>query len=40
MNNTFFLGTYPGLSNEMIDYSLGTIAAFLENRKISKSRRI
>ena len=40
MNNTFFLGTYPGLSNEMIDYSLGTIAAFLGSRLECRSRRI
>lgn len=39
MNNTFFLGTYPGLSSEMIDYSLSTIAAFLKNRKMCNSRR-
>jgi CDP-6-deoxy-D-xylo-4-hexulose-3-dehydrase len=40
MNNTFFLGTYPGLSNEMIDYSLSTIAAFLGSRLECRARRI
>ena len=39
MNNTFFLGTYPGISGEMIDYSLKAIAAFIKNRKLSKSGR-
>ena len=30
MNNTFFLGTYPGLTAEMIDYSLGAVGEFLK----------
>lgn len=40
MNNTFFLGTYPGLSCEMIDYSLSKIGAFLKNRNMCCSRRV
>ncbi len=33
MNNTLFMGTYPGLSDEMIDYSLNTMTVFLEKKK-------
>jgi CDP-6-deoxy-D-xylo-4-hexulose-3-dehydrase len=29
MNDTFFLGTYPGLRSEMIDYALCTVRDFL-----------
>lgn len=29
MNNTFFLGTYPGLGKEHIDYTLGIIDQFI-----------
>jgi CDP-6-deoxy-D-xylo-4-hexulose-3-dehydrase len=32
MNNTFFLGTYPGLSAEQIDYAIAMIAAFLNKK--------
>lgn len=39
MNDTFFLGTYPGLTDEMIDYSLRTIAAFIKSRKMCNSGR-
>jgi CDP-6-deoxy-D-xylo-4-hexulose-3-dehydrase len=28
MNQTFFLGTYPGLTHEMVDYEIATILAF------------
>ena len=28
MNNTFWIGLYPGLTNEMLDYSTGQISAF------------
>jgi CDP-6-deoxy-D-xylo-4-hexulose-3-dehydrase len=31
MNNTFFLGTYPGLTKEMFDYSESVIDAFVQN---------
>lgn len=31
MNQTFFLGTYPGLTKEQIDYSLSVVANFLES---------
>jgi CDP-6-deoxy-D-xylo-4-hexulose-3-dehydrase len=30
MNNTFFLGTYPGLSDEMLNYVAEKFAAFME----------
>jgi CDP-6-deoxy-D-xylo-4-hexulose-3-dehydrase len=33
MNNTFFLGTFPGLTREKIDYSLESIEKFLEMEK-------
>ena len=33
MNDTFILGTYPGLSREQIDYTLSTIGDFLASRK-------
>jgi CDP-6-deoxy-D-xylo-4-hexulose-3-dehydrase len=33
MNNTFFLGTYPGLLQEKIEYSLGIVEKFLEMKK-------
>jgi CDP-6-deoxy-D-xylo-4-hexulose-3-dehydrase len=32
MNDTFFLGTYPGLTCDQIEYSLDTIVAFLKSR--------
>ena len=28
MNNTFFLGTYPGLKTEMFDYAEGVLSEF------------
>jgi len=31
MNNTFFLGTYPGLTKEMFDYAEGVLEEFLKN---------
>jgi len=31
MNNTFFLGTYPGLTKEMFDYTEGVLEEFLKN---------
>ncbi len=33
MERTFFLGTYPVLSEEMIDYALGVIDAFITKRR-------
>lgn len=33
MNNTFFLGTYPGLTKEKINYTLSVIDSFLKSRK-------
>jgi CDP-6-deoxy-D-xylo-4-hexulose-3-dehydrase len=33
MNNTFFLGTYPGLTEEQIQYSLGVISKFIQDKK-------
>ncbi|MDA3893040.1 MAG: lipopolysaccharide biosynthesis protein RfbH [Salinivirgaceae bacterium] len=32
MNNTFFLGTYPGLTKEMFDYVEGVLAEFLASK--------
>jgi CDP-6-deoxy-D-xylo-4-hexulose-3-dehydrase len=31
MNNTFFLGTYPGLTREMFDYSESVLTSFVTN---------
>ena len=31
MNNTFFLGTYPGLTKEMFDYSESVLESFVNN---------
>jgi CDP-4-dehydro-6-deoxyglucose reductase, E1 len=31
MNNTFWIGVYPGLSEEMLEFSAGSIRAFLES---------
>jgi len=33
MNNTFFLGTYPGLTQEMFDYVEGILADFVQSIK-------
>lgn len=33
MNNTFFLGTYPGLTKEMFDYAEKVLSEFIERRK-------
>lgn len=30
MNDTFFLGTYPGLTKEMLDYAEGVLASFVQ----------
>jgi CDP-6-deoxy-D-xylo-4-hexulose-3-dehydrase len=32
MNDTFFLGTYPGLANEQIEYTLNVIDEFIKSR--------
>lgn len=32
MNNSFFLGTYPGLTSDMIDYCLEIISNFIKKR--------
>jgi CDP-6-deoxy-D-xylo-4-hexulose-3-dehydrase len=32
MNNTFFLGTFPGLSKEQIEYTLTVINAFIDGK--------
>jgi CDP-6-deoxy-D-xylo-4-hexulose-3-dehydrase len=31
MNDTFFLGTYPGMAKEQIEYTLSTIQAFIDS---------
>jgi CDP-6-deoxy-D-xylo-4-hexulose-3-dehydrase len=36
MNDTFFLGTYPGLSQPMIDHSLQLIEEFVNSRGLKK----
>jgi CDP-6-deoxy-D-xylo-4-hexulose-3-dehydrase len=33
MNDTFFLGAYPGLTKEQIGYTLGTIQSFIDSKK-------
>ncbi len=33
MERTFFLGTYPGLTGEMIDYALAVIDAFIASKR-------
>jgi len=33
MNNTFFLGTYPGMDQKKIDYTLGVINDFLKGER-------
>lgn len=33
MNNTFFLGTYPGLTDEMLQYIESVLDAFMANYK-------
>ena len=38
MNNTFFLGTYPGMSEEMINYSISILQKFIDN-KITENRK-
>ena len=30
MNHTFFLGTYPGMTDEMLDYLEETLNAFVK----------
>lgn len=40
MNNSFFVGTYPGIDRAQIDYSLGIIEGFLsQNRKLNRKDR-
>jgi len=34
MNDTFFLGTYPGLTKEQIEYVLGMIKKFIESKGV------
>jgi CDP-6-deoxy-D-xylo-4-hexulose-3-dehydrase len=33
MNSAIFLGTYPGLTKEMMDYEIETIRKFARNRQ-------
>jgi len=33
MNNTFFLGTYPGIGAQQIEYIIEVIAAFLKSKQ-------
>ncbi len=32
MNDTFFLGTYPGISSEQIEYTINIIYKFVRSR--------
>ncbi|HEX2960034.1 MAG TPA: lipopolysaccharide biosynthesis protein RfbH [Chitinispirillaceae bacterium] len=32
MNNTFFLGTFPGLTKEQVDYTIQTVEKFIKSR--------
>jgi len=34
MNNTFFLGTYPGLTNNHISYTLSVVEEFLKSKGV------
>jgi CDP-6-deoxy-D-xylo-4-hexulose-3-dehydrase len=40
MNNTFFLGTYPGLSDEMFVYTEEVLTQFIEDISVSKDNVI
>jgi len=33
-DNTFWIGVYPGLSHEMIDYIISTITQFIRKPKL------
>lgn len=35
-SNTFWIGVYPGLTDEMIDYIVGTIDEFVQNRLVGR----
>jgi CDP-6-deoxy-D-xylo-4-hexulose-3-dehydrase len=37
MNNTFFIGVYPGLTQEMIDYILQTFDEFFSKKLLGRS---
>ncbi len=39
MNNTFFLGTFPGLTREMTDYTKGVLKSFITAR-VNDSKKI
>jgi CDP-4-dehydro-6-deoxyglucose reductase, E1 len=38
MNDTFFLGTYPGLTKEQIEYTLAMIGEFIDSKRGGKSK--
>jgi len=38
MNNTFFLGTYPGLTKEMFDYTSNVLDIFIRDQKQNGNR--
>ncbi len=40
MQNSFWLGVYPGLTEDMIQYMLETISSFVESARRSNGRRI
>jgi CDP-4-dehydro-6-deoxyglucose reductase, E1 len=37
MNNTFWIGVYPGLTDEMVDYVLATVSRFVERPVIARA---
>lgn len=39
MNRTFWVGVYPGLSTEKLDYMLGEIKHYIKQRKLQCSRK-
>jgi CDP-6-deoxy-D-xylo-4-hexulose-3-dehydrase len=32
-NSTFWIGVYPGLTKEMIDFMIGTITEFVQSKR-------
>jgi len=40
MNNTFFMGTYPGMTEEMIEYVISVIGEFVESYKYASRIKI
>ena len=34
MNNTFWIGVYPGMTQEMLQYMINTIKNFVQSKKL------